>query len=143
MQDMDGKYQHWACQMLAQGGKWAAYEAKLQSNKIEYSQKDVLELAPGRVEFMQSLSMSVMVQQPSMLHYATKTNEPLCDAALMQGPVLFLFQASIGQTHGFAKDTWQNYCKVAAASRLTEMHFVYVVPHLNNFKVPKDQVLQF
>jgi hypothetical protein len=143
MHDMDIEYQYWACQMLARGGKWAVYEAKLESNKIEYSQKDVFELAPGRVEFMQSLSVSVMVQQPGVLHYATKTNEPLCDAALVQGPVLFLFQATIGQTHGFAKDTWQNYCKAAAASQLTEVHFVYVVPHLNNFKVPNYQVLQF
>ncbi len=52
MHDMDGEYQYWVCQMLARGGKWAVYEAKLQSNKIEYSQKDVLELAPGRVEFV-------------------------------------------------------------------------------------------
>jgi hypothetical protein len=37
-----------------------------------------------------------------VLHYARKTNEPLCDAALVQGSVLFLFQATIGQTHTFA-----------------------------------------
>ena len=144
LHDVDGEFQYWACHVLAAGGQWPLHTAKYKDNSCCYIPSGHLQLPRGEVRLVNRLpSASSIAEQPGVLHYSKLANEPLCDAALVDGTTLFLFQMTIGATHNFNLPRWDKLCSEAKHAGLTCVQFIYVVPRLKHFTVPQDQVQLF
>ncbi len=138
--DVDGEFQYWACHKLAAGGKWPMYTVKFEQNKCRYIESGDLQLPRNQVQLVSHLpSVSSMMQQPGQLHYSKLPNEPLCDAAMVEGRTLLLFQMTIGETHSFKPRHWNELCSEAEKAGLTHVRFIYVVPHQTGIRVPRGQ----
>lgn len=139
--DVDGEFQYWACQKIAGGLNVETFKA---ARECQYKRIGNLEIPPGRIEFVRALpKVSEAVQMPGVLVYSKQTNEPLCDAAMVLGNELLLFQMTIGRDHEFKLRVWNEYCKEVKASGLAKLRFFFVVPFLENFCVKQEQIKVF
>jgi hypothetical protein len=144
LHDVDGEFQYWACHKLAAGGKWPMYAVKFEQNTCCYIKSGDLQLPRSEVQLVSRLPpVSTMMQRPGQLHYSKLPNEPLCDAAMVEGTTLLLFQMTIGETHSFKPRRWNELCSEAEEAGLMHVRFIYVVPHQDCFRVSRDQVQLF
>ncbi len=88
-------------------------------------------------------SVAEMVQHNGIVHYSKLTNEPHCDAAVVLGKELCLFQMTIGEAHGLKKRPWEAYCKTAKAAGLAMVRFVFIVPFRDKFCVQQSHTELF
>jgi hypothetical protein len=138
LHDVDGEFQYWACHKLAAGGTWPVAKYK---EDMHWENDGDLQLSNRKVQLVSRIpSVSTMVQQHGHLHYSTLANERLCDAAMVDGATLFLFQMTIGKTHNFNQRRWSEFCTEALGARLTCVRFIYVIPHKDRFSIPQEQV---
>jgi hypothetical protein len=143
--DVDGEFQYWACQRLASGGlDLPTFRATYVGGKCQYVPGSKLQIPLCHVELVQNLpAVAVMVQKRGVLLYSKLTNEPLCDAAMVLGSELLLFQMTIGEDHGFKLPTWKAYCKAAVDASLDRVRFLFVVPFRDKFRVTQEQIGYF
>ncbi len=105
------------------------YAAKYEQNTCRYVESGALQLPTCEVQLVNHLpSVSTMVERPG-LQYSKLANEALCDAAMVEGTTLLLFQMTIGTMHSFNQGRWKKLCEEAEEVRLTRVRFIYVVPH--------------
>ena len=142
----DGEFQYWSCHMIASGIKVETFEPYYQANKcvLRPSPKTFFQLPQNDVVCVRKLAaVKDMIEQEGAVFYSQLSNEPLCDAATVYNGELLLFQMTIGQTHGFKKQTFTRFCKSAEESKLTCVRFVFVVPRKQKFLVSNEQINLF
>jgi hypothetical protein len=142
--DVDGEFQYWSCQRLAGGLEVNTFNAKYVGGKCTYDVAGVIQLPPGQIKMVRALpSVTEMVQHNGVVHYSKLTNEPLCDAAVVLGNELCLFQMTIGEMHDFKNRPWVAYCKAATVAGLAKVRFVFLVPFKDKFRVQQSHIQVF
>ena len=142
--DVDGEFQYWSCQRLAGGLKVETFSAKYVKGQCAYVRSAELEVGRHQVKLVRALpSVAEMKKDNGVVHYSKLTNEPLCDAAVVFGTELCLFQMTIGTEHNLKERPWVAYCKAATACGLTRVRFVFIVPFRDRFRVQQSHIQLF
>lgn len=70
-------------------------------------------------------SVAEMMKDNGTVHYSKLTNEPLCDAAVVLGEELCLFQMTIGAERNLKERPWVAYCKAAVDKGAFYLHCAF------------------
>jgi hypothetical protein len=142
--DVDGEFQYWSCQRLAGGLKVETFTAEYVKGQCTYVHAAELEVERRQVRLVRALpSVAEMVEHNGVVHYSKLTNEPLCDAAVVLGKELCLFQMTIGAAHNLKEQPWARYCKAATAAGLAKVRFVFIVPFRDKFCMQQSHIQLF
>ena len=134
------EYEFWSCRILASGQQVQTLEAGQVSSTGQYEHDHANDIQFVAHDVIPSSDFSKLHVKRGQLLYSQNTKEPLCDAAAIQNEELLLFQMTIGLTHDFVEGKFARYCTVARQHNLERVRFIYVVPFLGKFKVPKKQI---
>lgn len=145
MHDVDGEFQYWAAKRIAGGLVVKTFRPEFARGRCTPHPAGEITFEGAGWELVRALpDVKLMAQKPEVLFYSQRTNEPLCDAAMVRGQEeLLLFQMTIGKSHAFKVSTWNAYCKAAEAAGLTRVRFLFVVPFVDNFLVPAETLALF
>jgi len=154
------EYQMWATLKIASGIKLNQYHLKVesvtektrrgteylegkdkQSKEVVVYSKDPhpipIALIASEPIPVNSLDVKQMVEARGRLFFSRKSNEPLCDAAVVVENTLLLFQMTIGQGHGITTNTLNKFVADMKSNQLTKMELIFVVPHKGKFTLSR------